>query len=206
MAMSEDGRSERIEQLIGALRDDNEALRDHAIASLSQLGEEAVEPLIGLMADEDVLIREAATIAVVRMGLDGHRWGLPVGSAAARRSVRDRVDELLASVGATDFADAPVALLSGGELQRVRVAAALASDPRVLLCDEPLAALDLRHQQDVAALLDRRRRERGTAVLFVTHDINAVLDYVDQVLYLAEGRFRLGTPEQVLTSASLTER
>ena len=64
--MNDEGQSERIEQLIGALRDDNEALRDHAIASLSQLGEEAIEPLIGLMADEDVLIREAATIAVVR--------------------------------------------------------------------------------------------------------------------------------------------
>ena len=68
MAMSDQGESGRIEQLIGALRDDNQALRDHAIASLSQLGEEAIEPLIGLMADEDVLIREAATIAIVRMG------------------------------------------------------------------------------------------------------------------------------------------
>src|SRR5688572_22021415 len=48
MAMSDEGRSERVEQLIGALRDDNEALRDHAIASLSQVGEEAIGPLIGL--------------------------------------------------------------------------------------------------------------------------------------------------------------
>jgi zinc/manganese transport system ATP-binding protein len=151
---------------------------------------------------------DAATMVrtrdVVRMGLDGHRWGLPFGSSATRRRVRHRVDELLEAVGATAFGDAPVSMLSGGELQRVRVAAALASDPRILLCDEPLAALDLRHQQDVAALLDRRRRERGTAVLFVTHDINAVLPYVDQVLYLANGRFRLGTPAEVLTSESLT--
>ena len=78
-------------------------------------------------------------------------------------------------------------------------------NPSILLCDEPLAALDLRHQQEVAALLDRRRREHGTAVLFVTHDINAVLDYVDQVLYLAAGQFRLGPPAEVLTSAGLTE-
>jgi zinc/manganese transport system ATP-binding protein len=141
---------------------------------------------------------------VVRMGYDGHRWGLPIGSPTGRREVRRRVDELIESVGATAFADAPVSMLSGGELQRVRVAAALASDPQILLCDEPLAALDPRHQHDVAALLDRRRRERGTAVLFVTHDINAVLEYVDQVLYLAGGRFRLGTPDEVLTSQGLT--
>ena len=131
---------------------------------------------------------------LVRMGLDGHRWGLPIGRAASRRAVRTRIDALLASVDAADFGDAPVSMLSGGELQRVRVASALASDPSILLCDEPLAALDLRHQQEVAALLDRRRRDHGTAVLFVTHDINAVLDYVDQVLYLAAGQFRLGTP------------
>ena len=142
---------------------------------------------------------------VVRMGLDGHRWGMPIGSARTRRAVRATIDELLASVGAAQLADAPVSMLSGGELQRVRVAAALASNPSILLCDEPLAALDLRHQQEVAALLDRRRREHDTAVLFVTHDINAVLDYVDQVLYLAAGRFRLGPPEEVLTSEGLTE-
>ena len=142
---------------------------------------------------------------LVRMGLDGHRWGFGLAGPRTRRATRSGIDNLLASVGAEGFGDAPVSMLSGGELQRVRVAAALASNPSILLCDEPLAALDLRHQQEVAALLDRRRREHGTAVLFVTHDINAVLDYVDQVLYLAAGQFRLGPPSEVLTSASLTE-
>jgi zinc/manganese transport system ATP-binding protein len=88
----------------------------------------------------------------------------------------------------------PVSMLSGGELQRIRVAEALASDPGVLLCDEPLAALDLRHQQEVAALIDQHRRHRGTAVLFVTHDVNAVLPHVDLILYLAAGSFRVEHP------------
>ncbi len=103
---------------------------------------------------------------VVRMGLDGHRWGLPIFFGNARSRARAKLDEFLESVGATDFADAPVSMLSGGELQRIRVAEALASDPGVLLCDEPLAALDLRHQQEVAALIDahRRQRENGGAV------------------------------------------
>jgi zinc/manganese transport system ATP-binding protein len=142
---------------------------------------------------------------VVRLGLDGHRWGVPIAFGARRRAIRARVDALLASVGAESFGDAPVSMLSGGELQRVRVASALASDPALLLCDEPLAALDLRHQQDIAALIDHQRRARGTAVLFVTHDINPVLPYVDQVLYLAGGSFRLGPPDEVLTSAGLSE-
>ncbi len=139
---------------------------------------------------------------LVRLGLDGHRWG--VGLFGARR-LRGRVDELLDAVGASAFADAPVSLLSGGELQRVRIAEALAAEPALLLCDEPLAALDLAQAQAVVALLDHYRREHGTAVLFVTHDINAVLGTADRVLYLAGGRFRLGTPDEVLTSAGLSE-
>lgn len=141
---------------------------------------------------------------VVRMGLDGHRWGLPVLFGKRRREMRETIDEMLAAVGATAFADAPVSMLSGGELQRIRIAEALACNPALLICDEPLAALDLRHQQEVAALIDRRRREHGTAVIFVTHEINPILQYVDQVLYLAGGRFRLGPPAEVMTSASLS--
>jgi zinc/manganese transport system ATP-binding protein len=63
----------------------------------------------------------------------------------------------------------------------------------------------LAHQQAVVAALDAHRRASGTAVLFVTHDVNSVLDYVDKVLYLAAGRFRLGPPDEVLTSAGLSD-
>jgi zinc/manganese transport system ATP-binding protein len=142
---------------------------------------------------------------MVRLGLDGTRWGPSLQFGARRRATRDRVDGLLASVGATAFGEAPVSLLSGGELQRIRIAEALAADPRLLVLDEPLAALDLARQQDIAALVDRQRRARDTAVVFVTHEINAVLEYVDRVLYLAGGRFRWGTPAEVMTSESLTE-
>src|SRR6185437_3129810 len=58
---------------------------------------------------------------MVRMGLDGHRWGLPILFGERRRALRRSVDEMLAAVGATDFADAPVSMLSGGELQRIRI-------------------------------------------------------------------------------------
>ncbi|WP_188944588.1 metal ABC transporter ATP-binding protein [Nakamurella endophytica] len=155
-----------------------------------------------------VAIDAAAAVRVrdlVRLGVDGHRWGPPFTVGAARRRLRDTVDRLLADVGAAHLADVPVAQLSGGELQRVRVAQALATDPLLLLCDEPLAALDPAHQQEVAALIDRRRRDRDTAVLFVTHEVNAVIDYVDQVLYLAEGRWALGPPSEVMTSERLSE-
>ncbi|MFI6345429.1 metal ABC transporter ATP-binding protein [Streptomyces sp. NPDC050560] len=138
---------------------------------------------------------------LVRFGIDGHRFGLPRRSAAVRR----RVDEILDAVGASAYADVPLGLLSGGERQRVRIGQALATDPRVLLCDEPLLSLDLHHQRAVTALVDARRRSHGTAVVFVTHEINPVLDLVDRVLYLARGGHRVGTPDEVLTSESLSE-
>lgn len=137
---------------------------------------------------------------LVRNGLDGHRWGL----ALPRRAVRERVDRLLASVGASSYADLPVGVLSGGEQQRVRVAQAVATDPALLLCDEPLLSLDLAHQREVVEVIDDRRR-RGTAVLFVTHEVNPVLDVVDRILYLAHGSHRVGTPDEVLTSENLTD-
>ena len=137
---------------------------------------------------------------IVGLGVDGHRFGLPF----SRRKDRARIDELLAAVGADAFADRPVGLLSGGEQQRLRVGQALADDPRLLLCDEPLTSLDLANQQAVVRLIDRHRRERDAAVLMVTHDINPVLANVDRILYIAHGRFTLGTPDEVLTSETLS--
>jgi zinc/manganese transport system ATP-binding protein len=138
---------------------------------------------------------------LVRLGLDGHRWGFGRGSGAAR----SLVDGVIAEVGATEYADAPIGLLSGGEQQRLRIAQALLGDPRVLLCDEPLLSLDLHHQQEVSALIDRRRQANATSVLFVTHEINPILPMVDRVLYLVGSRWACGTPDEVLSSDRLSE-
>jgi zinc/manganese transport system ATP-binding protein len=138
---------------------------------------------------------------LVSFGVNGHRWGLPLSS----RTEREHVDDLLAAVGATAFANVPVATLSGGEQQRVRVAQSIAGDPALLLCDEPLLSLDLAHQRGVSELIDEQRKRLDSAVIFVTHDVNPILGMVDRVLYLAGGQFRVGTPDEVLTSGVLSE-
>jgi zinc/manganese transport system ATP-binding protein len=127
-----------------------------------------------------------------------------LGFDGSRHEARAAVDAALAAVGASGYADKPIGLLSGGEQQRLRIAQALLGRPPLLLCDEPLLSLDPSHQHEVTALLDRRRREDDTAVVFVTHEINPVLPYVDRVLYLAGGRWAIGTADEVFTSSRLS--
>lgn len=148
--------------------------------------------------DRDVPIEG---VDLVRLGLDGHRWGF--GLPSARR--RQRVNEAVARVGATAFARSPVGRLSGGEQQRLRVAQALLGDPDLLLCDEALLSLDLKHQRDVVDLVDTHRRRANCAVLFVTHEVNPMLPVVDRILYLVGTRWAVGTPDEVLTSSNLSE-
>lgn len=138
---------------------------------------------------------------LVGLGVDGDRWGVRLGAVKVNR----RIDQLLAQVGASDYANVPVGQLSGGEQQRLRVAQALATEPRVLLCDEPLLSLDLHHQQAVSSLINDQCHEQESAVVFVTHEINPIIDYVDRVLYLAGGQFRVGTPHEVMTTEVLSE-
>ena len=137
---------------------------------------------------------------LVGLGVDGHRWGIRLHG----RKYRAKVDELLEAVGATEYANVPVGLLSGGEQQRLRIAQALANDPKILLADEALLSLDLNHQYAVAELIHRFNREHGVSVIFVTHEINPIIEHVDRVLYLANGRFTVGSVEEVMTSETLT--
>jgi zinc/manganese transport system ATP-binding protein len=157
---------------------------------------------IGYVPQQRVFDRDLALRGrdLVRLGLDGHRWGF--GRLAAEE--RARLERVLEQVGASRYADDPVGRLSGGEQQRLRVAQALVSDPVLLLADEPLLSLDLAQQRAVVELIDARRRAAGTPVVFVTHDVNPVLGRVDRVLYLAPGQWAMGTPEEVLTSETLS--
>ncbi len=140
---------------------------------------------------------------LVGFGYDGHRWG--VTTLRERATKRTAVQKALSQVNGVDLANTPVGVMSGGELQRVRIAQALATDPKMLLCDEPLLNLDPANAQLICELIDQRRREAATAVLFVTHEVNHVLPYVDRVLYLVGGRFRIGAVEEVMTSETLSE-
>jgi zinc/manganese transport system ATP-binding protein len=137
----------------------------------------------------------------VAMAADGHRWGLPRASAAARADV-DRVLDL---VGGRALATRPLSELSGGERQRLLLAQCLLGDPKLLLLDEPLISLDPRHQTGVVDLVRSVQRELGITVLFSAHELNPLLNSIDRVLYLGNGRAALGTIDEVITKPVLSQ-
>jgi len=137
---------------------------------------------------------------VIRFGLDGNRWGPGWPSRERER----RIDAVLDEVDGRDLARAAMGELSGGERQRLLIAQALLSDPRLLLLDEPLASLDLAREQEIISLIRRIIQSRNVAVLFVTHDVNPLLDAIDRVLYLANGKAAIGRPEEIITGETLS--
>jgi zinc/manganese transport system ATP-binding protein len=141
-------------------------------------------------------------VDLVRLGLDGNRWGLPL---PGRPDERRRVEESIALVGASAYARRPIGECSGGEQQRLLIAEALVSRPRMLFLDEPLDSLDLPNQSAVSELLARISRFEEMTVLLVAHDVNPLLGHLDRVVYVAGGRILSGPPEQVISTKTLSE-
>jgi len=148
--------------------------------------------------DADIPIRGRD---LVQLGASGYRYGVgghvPVSQA--------HIDEAIQAVGASSYANMPLGLLSGGEQQRLRAAQALVGTPEILLCDEPLLSLDIGSQQAITKLIDAYRRDNNASVIFVTHEVNPVLPFVDRILYLANGHWLIDTPDNVLRSDKLSE-
>jgi zinc/manganese transport system ATP-binding protein len=149
------------------------------------------------LIDPDVPMRARDLVA---LGLDANRLGIALPS----RARRERVDEMLAAVEASDFADERVGRLSGGEQQRVLIAHALISRPRLLLLDEPLANLDLRAGHEIVLLLARIAAEHGIAVLISAHEMNPLLEVMNRIVYIANGRAASGTTDEVVRSDVLS--
>ena len=138
---------------------------------------------IGMIFQGHNLLRCLSAEQNVQMGSDL----LPGLSYRARR---DQAREWLRAVGLGDHLAKAPHDLSGGQKQRVAIARALAAHPRLLLADEPTAALDSRSGRDVVDLLKGLAREQGCAVLLVTHDPR-ILDVADRLVDMEDGRLRL---------------
>lgn len=123
-------------------------------------------------------------------------------------SVSDRaiVADVLANLDLVGFERRTLATLSGGEIQRLVIARALAQQAPVLLLDEPTSALDIGHQQHALELVDRLRRERGLAVVSAMHDLTLAGMYADRLVLMHDGStVARGSAEDVLTPDNLAK-
>ena len=171
-------------EVLGARRRDLLELRRHAAAMIFQDPRAGVNPMrtIGDHMTESLRLNE--------------------GWSAAR--ARERAIELLAAVRLPD----PEGHLrqfphefSGGMLQRVMIAGALTSDPRLLVCDEPTTALDVTTQAEIVALLGELREARGMGLLFITHDLTLAGSLCDRIAVMRSGGLEEeGEARQVLTA------
>ena len=113
--------------------------------------------------------------------------------------LRKRVDDALAAVGMTEFANHAPHLLSGGQKQRIAIAGVLAMQPRVIIMDEPTAMLDPAGREDVMNTIKQLNREQGMTVVLITHHMDEAAQ-ADRVIVMKQGRVALdGTPREVFS-------
>jgi len=137
---------------------------------------------------------------IVGFGLDGNKWGISLHDPKREKHIEQALDE----VDMLRLSDMPVGKLSGGEQQRLLIAQALLTHPKILLLDEPLANLDIIHSEGIVSLITKIARQRKMTVLLVTHDVNILLPVIDRVLYIANMHSAIGKPEEVITSEKLS--
>jgi iron complex transport system ATP-binding protein len=157
--------------------------------------------LVAYVAQRPVLPPGMTVAEYVLLGRSPHLGWLAAEGADDRRVV----DHVLDHLELSRFACRPVHELSGGEVQRVTLARALAQESPILLLDEPTSALDLGHQVGVLELIDEIRRERHLTVISALHDLGVAGRFADRLALLDQGRLvAWGSPEEVLTEETLS--
>jgi len=173
--------------LIGALRSAQEGSVQVLGKELLGAGERemvAVRRYIGYIFQAHNLLKSITARQNVLMSLELHEQFSPI-----ERS--EKAAEMLAAVGLEDHLDKIPDRLSGGQKQRVAIARALAAQPKLILADEPTAALDSRSGRNVVDILQKLAREQGSSILLVTHD-NRILDIADRIVNMEDGRLSEG--------------
>lgn len=156
--------------------------------------------LIGYVPQADSYYLPFSVFEFVLMGRYPHL------SPFSTVSVEDKAIAMAAieQAGGEDISDRSMHTLSGGERQKVFIAAALAQEARILLLDEPTTFLDYRHQVEIMDLMKRLNRDEGITIVAVTHDVNTALRMGGEVLGLKDGRVAFqGTPAELLENDTL---
>lgn len=149
---------------------------------------------VGVVSQRETTFYPLKVKEAVMMGRYPHAGAVaPLG-----RTDADAVERALERCDVSDLRERRIDTLSGGEWQRVRVARAMAQEPRMLFLDEPTTALDVRHEMEVLELV-RKLVDEGLGAFLITHHLNLAARYSDRMLLLSHGRLAAsGTPAEVL--------
>jgi len=170
-------------------------------AIVSSLSPKRLARLVAYVPQQPVLPADMTVGQYVLLGRTPNIGYFGFESAADRRVCGELVDSL--DLG--PMSQRPLATLSGGEMQRLVLARALAQEAPVLLLDEPTSALDLGRRVEALELVDTLRKERGLTVLSALHDLTLAGQFAERLILLAGGRAVVtGKPDEVLTERSLT--
>ncbi len=155
--------------------------------------------VVGVVSQFEAVAFPLTVRELVAMGRYPHLGALAPEGPEDRRAVA----EALERCDAVELAHRDVGTLSGGELQRIRIARALAQTPRALVLDEPTASLDIRHEMEIFELL-RESTAEGLTVLLITHHLSLAARFAHRILLLDEGRVAAeGTPAEVMRAETL---
>jgi iron complex transport system ATP-binding protein len=193
------GKTTLLRLLAGMLKPDHGeiAFDERPLATLSR---REIARRIAVVPQETHTTFDFSVIDMVLMGRYPHLGPFELEGAADLAIAR----EALAVTGTSAFETRRYSTLSGGEKQRVVIAAALAQAPDLLLLDEPTAALDLGYQFEITSLLRRLNAERGTTMLISTHDLNIIASLCTEVILFREGTILAhGRTDEVLTPSHI---
>jgi iron complex transport system ATP-binding protein len=185
------GKSSLIKAIAGVVRADGDVLFDDSSTRPDSIGymPQDIGGNASLMVMEVVLLG--------RLG----RLGLRVGPDDLQA-----VSAILFNLDITALASRYLGELSGGQRQMVFLAQAFATESSILLLDEPISALDIRHQLEVLETVRKLTRERGLSTICVLHDLNAMARFADQVALMCKGRLiACGSPRDILTASAIAE-
>ncbi|MFQ6082457.1 MAG: ABC transporter ATP-binding protein [Candidatus Aminicenantia bacterium] len=119
---------------------------------------------------------------------------------------QEKIEEAMELTQVTELRNRKIVHLSGGERQRVLIARALAQDTPLIFLDEPSSHLDINYQIEIYQLLSKLQNEKGKAILCTEHNINLVIPYAQQIIFLKKGKiFCQGKPEELITEENIKE-
>ncbi len=165
-------------------------LRSAQSGSLTILGQEicgATKKQLTELRRNIGYIFQAHNLMTFLTAKENVRMSLELHDAFLEGDINAKATEILEIVGLGNRVDYYPESLSGGQKQRVAIARALVSHPKIVLADEPTAALDKKSGRDVVELMQKLAKEQGCTILLVTHD-NRILDIADRIVYMEDGR------------------